>query len=111
MRRPPRPPRPGGLTRGALVRAALAVVLPAAALFAASVPARGQEALVTLGEASTEIRFPAPVRYAVVLREPGKVRTLSTRGDVLFHPNDPSRSWTVERVEAQALILREGPRG
>jgi len=87
------------------------VTIPAATPPAAEAPPRGQETAVTLGEASAEVRFPQPVRYAVVLREPGKARMLFTRGDVLFHSADSSRSWTVERIEAQALILREGPRG
>jgi hypothetical protein len=84
---------------------------PLATPLAAEAPARGKEAAVTLGEASAEVRFPEPVRYAVILREPGKVRMVFARGDVLFHSGDPSQSWTVERVEAQALILRKGPSG
>ncbi|MGH7362766.1 MAG: PDZ domain-containing protein [Candidatus Methylomirabilales bacterium] len=111
MRRLTRPPRPSWVSQGAFFLAALALAGPAAGAQGPDTTARGQEALVTLGEASTEIRFPEPVRYAVVLREPGKARMVFTRGDVLFHSGDPSRSWTVERVEAQALILREGPRG
>jgi len=101
----------GRLSCAACLLVALAMASQAAGAQGLGTTPRGQEALVTLGEASTEIRFPAPVRYAVILREPGTVRTLSTRGDVLFHPNDPSRSWTVERVEAEVLFLREGPRG
>jgi hypothetical protein len=73
--------------------------------------ARAPEASVTPGEASAEVRFPEPVRYAVVLREPGKARMVFTRGDVLFRSGGLSQSWTVERVEAQTLILRAGPRG
>lgn len=104
------------LTRGLLLTSALIWLSPAGVAAENPTPpgrpaARGPEAAVTLGEASAEIRFPAPVRYAVVLREPGKARLLFTRGDVLFHPAEPSRSWTVERVEAQVLVVREGPRG
>jgi hypothetical protein len=58
-----------------------------------------------------EIRFPAPVRYAIIRQEPGEVRTLYARGDIIFHPQDPLRSWTVERVEAGGAVLRQGPRG
>ncbi len=111
MSRPTRPPRPGSLTGGVLVHAALAVVLPAAALLATSVPARGQEPLVTPGAARTEIRFPAPVRHAIVRQGPGGVRILVARGDTLFDPQVPGQSLTVVRVEAGAIILREGPRG
>ncbi|HEV8661747.1 MAG TPA: hypothetical protein VGT06_01195, partial [Candidatus Methylomirabilis sp.] len=96
---------------GALVVGALTATNPAATPLAAEVPARGREGAVTLGEASAEVRFPEPVRYAVILREAGKARMVFTRRDVLFHSGDPSQSWTVERVEAQALVLRKGPSG
>jgi hypothetical protein len=111
MSRLARPLQTCWLSWGALVLSVLAVSEPAAAPLAAEAPARGKEAAVTLGEASAEVRFPEPVRYAVVLREPGKARMVFTHRDVLFHSGNPSLSWTVERVEAQALILRKGPSG
>ena len=105
------PQRRGGPARRDRVLAALAVAILAAPVPAAGAPPPGQEALVTLGEASAEIRFPAPVRYAVVLQEPEKIRRLYARGEILFHPRDPTRSLTVERVEAGAVTVRAGPRG
>jgi len=60
-----------------------------------------------MGENSAEITLPRPTRYAVLLHEAGKVRTLHSRGDVLFHPKDPGRSITIERIEAETLLLRE----
>ena len=111
MRRPTRASRPGGLAWGVCVLVALAVAVLAATPPAAEAPPRGQDALVNLGEASAEIRFPAPVRYAVVLQEPEKIRMLYARGDIIFHRRDPTRSLTVERVEAEAVIVRAAPRG
>jgi hypothetical protein len=102
--------RSGWLSRGACLCAALALAGPAA-VPAAGGPGRGEEALVTLGAARTEIRFPTPVRYAIVLQQPGRIRLLYARGNILFHPQDPTRSLTVERVEAEALVVRQGPRG
>lgn len=111
MSRLPRRLRSGCVYWGALVLAALAMTSPAAGAQGPGTTARGQEALVILGEASTEIRFPAPVRYAVLLQVPGNLRRLYTRGDIVFHPQDPAQSLTVERVEAGAVLFREGPRG
>jgi hypothetical protein len=68
-------------------------------------------ALVTPGQASTEVRLPAPAGYAILLKEPEQVRRLIGPGEVLFHPQDPTRAFTVERIEAGGLLLREGPRG
>jgi hypothetical protein len=110
MRRPIRSRRLGCLSCCAGVLAALALALPAAAP-AAGTAAPGREPLVTPGEATAEIRFPTAMRHAVVLQEPGKVRRLHAGGDVIFHPQEPARSLTVERVTAGALILRDGPRG
>ena len=110
MREPIRSSRVGRLSWSAGVFAALALALPTAAPAAGRV-APGREPLVTFGEASAEISFPAPTRYAVVLYEPGKVQRLHTRGDAIFHPQAPMRSLTVDRVNATAIILRDGPRG
>ena len=110
MRRPTRLRRLGCLSCCAGVLTALALALPAAAPAAGTV-APGREPLVTFGEATAEIRFPTATRHAVVFYEPGKVRRLYTRGDVIFHPQEPARSLIVERVTAGALILRDGPRG
>jgi hypothetical protein len=113
MNTPIRAPRPAGcLSYGTLVLVGLALLAgPVAAGPAADAPARGQGTLVTLGQASAEIRFPAPVHYAVLLREPEKIRMVFARGDILHHPMDPARAFTLERVEAETLVLRQGPRG
>lgn len=110
MRRLMRASRAGGLLRGRCLLAALAVAVLAAPAPAAGAPP-GQDALLNLGESSAEIRFPAPVPYAVVLSEPEKIRRLYARGEIIFHPRDPTRSLTIERVEARALTVRQGPRG
>jgi len=61
--------------------------------------------------ARTEIRLPAPVRYALIRQGPGGPQTVVAQGDLLFHPQDPARSWNVEEVTAGSLVLRQGPRG
>jgi membrane-associated protease RseP (regulator of RpoE activity) len=60
------------------------------------------------GQASAEIRLASPTHYAIVLHEPGKIRTLYASGDTIFDPRDPTRSLTVERVELAAMIVRAG---
>ena len=97
----------GDFSWGAMVLATLLVVVPAAGAPPAGNLARGQELVGPRGE----IGLPAPALYAILHQAPGEVRRLLARGDVLFHPQDPARSWTVERVEAGILLLREGPRG
>ena len=112
MRQPIWSPRLGRLSwsAGVLAALALALALPTAAP-AAGRMAPGREPLVTFGEASAEIGFPAPMRYAVVLYEPGTVQRLYTRGDAIFHPQAPARSLSVDRVDATVMVLRDGPRG
>ena len=73
-------------------------------------PAPQQEPVATMGENSAEISLPKPTRYAVLLHEARKVRTLHTRGDVLSHPQDPAQSVTIERIEPETILLREGGR-
>jgi hypothetical protein len=103
-------PSPEGC-RGASLLLALALVLPAAATGAAGPPAPGPDAPGSLGPARAEVRFPAPVRYAVIRQGPTGPKTLVTRGDLLFHPQERTRTWTVERVAVETMVLREGPRG
>ncbi len=111
MNTPTRAPRPGCFSLGTLVLAAMAVAAPAPAAPAAGPSAPGRDALVTLGASSAEVRFPTPLRHAILLRKPGEIRTVYARGDVLFHPKDATQSLTVERVEPAALVVRKGPRG
>ena len=65
---------------------------------------------MTMGENSAEITLPRPTRYAVLLHEAGKVRTLHTRGDVLFPPQTPGQSIMIERIDAETILLRESPK-
>jgi len=110
MRRATRSLRLGLLSWSTWVLAVLLFVAPTAA--SAGTAARAEvQPLVTFGEASAEISFPAPTRHAVVLQESAKLRRLYARGDVIFHPQDPTRSLTIERVDAGALVFHEGPRG
>ncbi len=92
--------------KGAWVFALLAVVMPAAAGLAASLPVPAQ--ILPAGQASAEIRFASPARYAIVLQETGKIQSLYTSGDTIFDPQDTTRSLTVERVESSAMIIRAG---
>jgi hypothetical protein len=71
----------------------------------------GQAALITSDDASAEVNLPTPTRYAIVLHEPGKIRTLQTRNDILFDPRDPIRSFTVMQVNAMTVTLRENRTG
>ncbi|SRR5438093_76055 len=92
-----------------LLLAAGALGIPAG-VPAAGPPAQPQDSVVTMGENSAEITLPRPTRYVVLLHEAGKVRTLHARGDVLFHPQDPGRSVTIERIDPETIFLRESPK-
>lgn len=95
----------GRLLWGAILLAALAGTSSAAA-------ARGEDSRSSRGgEARAEIRFPRPERYAIVHQASGEFRTIYARGDVLFHPQDPARAWTVLGVGTGAVVLRQAPRG
>ncbi len=72
---------------------------------------RAQSPSVVSDEASAEMNLPIPTRYAVVLHEPGKIRTLHTRTDILFDPRNPLRSFTIVQVEANGMTLRENRTG
>ncbi|MCI0372501.1 MAG: PDZ domain-containing protein, partial [candidate division NC10 bacterium] len=116
MSRPTPPPRFGGFCWGAVLLAVLAGGLPAAGAPAIWPPAgepAGPEGHVRLDPGRAEIRLPAPVRYAIILQSqaPQAVRILAAPGDVLFHPEEPTRALTVLRVEPGALTVRAGPRG
>lgn len=89
----------------------LAGSLLAVTALAAGPPAARPDTRGPAGPARTEIGLPGPERYAMLLKEPEQTRRLVARGEVLFHPQDASRAFTVERVEAGGLFLREGPRG
>ena len=92
-----------------LLLAAGSLAIPASAP-GTGTPAQPQESVVTMGENSAEITLPRPTRYAVLLHEAGKIRTLHTRGDVLFPPQDPGQSITIERIDAETILLRESPK-
>ncbi|MCZ6530257.1 MAG: hypothetical protein O6949_07985, partial [Chloroflexi bacterium] len=73
----------------------------------AGAPAPPKDAFLTVGENSAEVHLPAPRRYAIIVQEAGQVQRLYARGDVVFHPRDRSRSWTVGQVKASAVVLRD----
>ncbi len=60
---------------------------------------------------NAEVRFPMPARHAVVLRQPGEVRSLYGGGDVILHPQESGRALTVVRIEPSRLMVREGAGG
>jgi hypothetical protein len=104
---------PSARAGGPIVLAALVGGLLAAGPAPAGPAAPGSDAHVRLDRARTEVRLPAPVRYAVILQSqtPKPARILAAPGDVLFHPLDPTRALTVLRVEPMAVVLRQGARG
>ena len=86
----------------------MVVALPASAGPAANAPVSGQDPPAGQGQASAEVPFPSPVRYAVVLHEPRKIQTVYASGDAIFDPQDATRSLTVESVEPSSVIIRAG---
>ena len=104
-------PRPLHQCHAACAAAALLVTCAwtgsAAATPVAGAPAPPKDAFVTVGENSAEVHLPAPRRYAIIVQEPGQVRRLYARGNVVFHPHDPRRSWTIDQVKASAVVLRD----
>ncbi|MGH2359170.1 MAG: hypothetical protein ACRDGM_01330 [bacterium] len=72
---------------------------------------RAQTPSIISDEAIAEMNLPIPTRYAVVLHEPEKVRTMHTGTDILFDPRDPLRSFTVVQVDANRVTLRENRAG
>ncbi len=79
----------------------------AAATPVAGTPAPPKDAFASVGENSAEVHLLAPRPYAIIVQEPGQIRRLYARGDVVFHPRDRSRSWTVSQVKAGAVVLRD----
>lgn len=107
MSRLPRPRRPGDRTLGVIFWAALALVGPAAGAPAAADTPLAQDP----PSPRSEIGLPGPTRYAIIRQGPGGVQMLVGAGDLLFHPQDPTRALSVVRVEPEALVLRPAPRG
>ena len=96
---------------GLLLLAGLTLVGSILDVHAASQPVRGQGPAPTPSEVTGEITLSATTRYAVVLHEPGRVRTVHTRNDILFDPRDPMRSFTILQVDVQTVTLREKRNG
>ena len=71
----------------------------------------GQGPLITSDDVSAEVHLLTPTRYAIVIHEPSKARTLHTRNDILFDPRDPIRSFTVLQVDAVTVTLQENRTG
>lgn len=55
---------------------------------------------------SSEITFPSPLHYAVVIRKADNASLLLGRGETVFHPRDPSRFAKIEEIQADALVVR-----
>src|SRR5207249_8945231 len=94
---PLRGPQEGSLRQGC--RAGLVFVLWVLTLSAATAEERAggqaigrQGPLITSDDVSAEVNLLTPTRYAIVLHEPIKLRTIHTRNDILFDPRDPIRS-------------------
>lgn len=87
--------------------AGAAAVAIAVALF----PATGQanlkpdRSIATLADASAEVLFREPIRFAVIVREPERTRHLRTKGDSLLG-REPLRFVKIERVEGKAVLYR-----
>src|SRR5688572_10352022 len=75
---------------------------------AAGPPAQPQDSEVTMGEYRAEITLQRTTHYTVLLHEARKVRTYHTRGDVLFPPQDPGHSISIERIDPETILLAEG---
>ncbi len=90
-----------------LLLAGLTLAGSALDVHATGKPARSQDPAPASSESAGEITLAAPTRYAIVVHEPVRVRTLHTRHDVLFDPRDPMRSFTILQVDARTVTLRE----
>ncbi len=99
------------LATGTIVLAALVWAGPAALVRDAGAAAARQPSVIAANEESADISLPMPKRYAVLQEELGKVRRLYTSGDVLIHPQNPTRSLMIQRVEAEVLVFRESQKG
>jgi hypothetical protein len=95
-------------------RVGLVLVLGVLTLSAAATEERaggqasgGQGPLITSDDAGAVVNLRTSTRYAIVLHEPNKVRTLHTSNDILFDPRDQIRSFTVLQVDAVTVTLQE----
>jgi hypothetical protein len=64
-----------------------------------------ERSIATLADASAEVLFREPIRYAVIVREPDRTRHLRAKGDSLLS-RDPQRFVKIERVEGKAVLYR-----
>lgn len=99
-------------------RAGLVLVIGVLTLSAAAAEERaggqaigGPGPLITSDDAGAVVNLRTSTRYAIVIHEPNKVRTLHARDDILFDPRDPIRSFTVLQVDAVTVTLRENRTG
>ncbi len=91
----------------ALLLAGLTLTSTALDVYGAGQPIRGQDPAPASKDVAAEMTLSAPTRYAIILHEPGQMRTLHTRNDVLFDPRDLMRSFTVLQVEVRTVTMRE----
>lgn len=91
----------------ALLLAGLTLIWTVLDVHGASQPIRGQDSAPASHDVAAEMTLSASTRYAIILHEPGQMRTLHTRNDVLFDPRDPLRSFTVLQVDVRSVTLRE----
>lgn len=97
----------GGSSRLSMLLFVLTVTAPAIA----GVPVPGPDSDPSHNGSSAEVRFPAPVRHAIVRQPPGPTQGLYGAGAVIVHPQAPERALTVMRVEASHLLVRVGAGG
>ena len=93
------------------VLAAFVFTDPAAAVSKGGAASSEPHQNVNLSEPIAEVKFPAPKRYAVVQSDPGKLRRLYTTGEILFHPQNPTRYVVIQQVDAGSIMFRESGKG
>lgn len=108
MRRPARPQTPRCLKLGLLI---LSMQVAALVLIVAGTTGQGHQPLSSEDAPTAEVSHHTPMPYAIILQEPSQIRRLYPPGGVVFHPQEESRSLTVQRIENGALVVRENPGG
>ncbi len=71
----------------------------------------GQGPAAVPREAIADIEFAVAKRFAVLLHQPDKRWSLYTIGDVLFHPENPTRWVRIQRIDGEGMVLSENRKG